>query len=209
MSSEPRASRIGEPTWEIANLYPRQGAWSETDYLGLDAGSLVEFDSGVLEILRMPTELHQAITLCLWLQIQTFIKTNRHAEGVCLVAPLPVRLWEGKFREPDVMYMSAENREQRTPKFWKGADLVMEIVSESDPDRDWIEKRHEYAKAGISEYWIVDPRDRSITVLGLSESESSYRELSRTCDGQQARSRLLDGFAVDVSTVFDRPEVIQ
>ncbi|MCS7471606.1 Uma2 family endonuclease [Stieleria sp. ICT_E10.1] len=209
MSSEPRASRIGEPTWEIAKLYPRQGAWSESDYLGLDAGRLVEFENGVLEILRMPTELHQAISLFLWLQIRNFIDTHSHAKGVCLVAPLPVRLWDGKFREPDVLYMSAENRTQRTPKFWKGADLVMEIVSESDPDRDWIEKRYDYAKAGITEYWIVDPRDRSITVLGLAESESSYHELSRNFDGQTASSRQLDGFAVGVSTVFDRPEVIQ
>ncbi|WP_372895472.1 Uma2 family endonuclease [Stieleria sp.] len=209
MSSEPRASQAGELTWEIANLYPRQGAWSESDYLSLDAGRLVEFDGGFLEILRMPTELHQAITLFLWLQLQAFIKTNSHAQGVCLVAPLPVRLWEGKFREPDVMYMSAENREQRTAKYWKGADLVMEIVSENDPDRDWVEKRHDYAKAGISEYWIVDPRDRSITVFGLAESVSIYHELSRSIDGQQAPSRLLNGFVVDVSTVFDRPELTQ
>ncbi|WP_182865830.1 Uma2 family endonuclease [Rhodopirellula sp. JC639] len=209
MSSQPRASRIGEPTWEIANLYPRQGAWSESDYLGLDAGRLVEYENGVLEILRMPTELHQAISLFLWLQLRNFIDTHRRMQGICLVAPLPIRLWDGKFREPDVMYMSAENRERRTPKFWEGADLVMEIVSESDPDRDWVEKRQDYSKAGIPEYWIVDPRDRSVTVLGLDNGGTGYDELSRTFDGQSAASRLLADFAVDVSTVFDRPEVIQ
>lgn len=81
-----------------------------------------------------------------------------------------------------------------------GADLVMEIVSPDDPDRDTDVKRREYARAGIQEYWIVDPRDESILVLVLDGRQ--YREGGRFVAGQNARSELLAGFEVDVTAAF-------
>jgi Uma2 family endonuclease len=43
--------------------------------------------------------------------------------------------------------------------FWLGADLVVEIVSPDDVERDIVIKRADYAEAGIPEYWIVNPLD--------------------------------------------------
>ncbi len=43
-----------------------------------------------------------------------------------------MRLWEGKFREPDVVFMPAEHASRITEDYWNGADLVMEVVSDSD-----------------------------------------------------------------------------
>ena len=118
--------------------------------------------------------------------------------------PLRVRLWEGKFREPDIVFMLAENRERRGNEYWNGADLVMEVVSDKAPDRDTVEKRGEYAKAGIPEYWIVDPRNSTITVLSLDKSTNQYAESGRFRNSDSARSALLDGFSVDVSDVFSQ-----
>ena len=56
-------------------------------------------------------------------------------------------------------------------KFWEGADLVMEVVSDDDRRRDVVTKRLEYAKAGIAEYWIVDPQQATITVLKLADGK--------------------------------------
>ncbi len=127
--------------------------------------------------------------------------------GAAFVAPLRVRLWEGKFREPDVLFMLKKNRERRSQRVWDGADLVIEVVSEDDARRDLIEKREEYAQAGIPEYWIVDPRDRSITVLTLNAADNIYFQSGRYTDGQEAGSVLLAGFSVGVQSVFDRPEI--
>jgi len=77
----------------------------------------------------------------------------------------------------------------------------MEVVSEDDPDRDYVDKRSEYAKAGIREYWIVDPRTRSITLLTLRGR--AYLERGVFKDGQAVASAQLKGFSVDVSEVFD------
>jgi Uma2 family endonuclease len=87
-------------------------------------------------------------------------------------------------------------------EYWRGADLVMEVVSGSDEDRyrDLVEKRREYAKARIAEYWIVDPLKATITVLRLGKGR--YVVEGEHGKGQTAKSRLLDGFAVSVNEVF-------
>ena len=59
-----RASRRGEPTWELALLFPFQGEWTESAYLALDTNRLIELSDGCLEFLPMPTVLHQLI-MCL------------------------------------------------------------------------------------------------------------------------------------------------
>ena len=57
-SHMPKGMILGEPTWDVAQLFPNQGAWSELDYLNLDTSHLVEFSSGVVEYLPMPTIDH-------------------------------------------------------------------------------------------------------------------------------------------------------
>ena len=47
-------NRLGDPTWEVAYLFPSQGAWSVTDYLALETNHLVELSEGRLEVLAMP-----------------------------------------------------------------------------------------------------------------------------------------------------------
>lgn len=207
MASDVRTSQIGEPTWELAAQYPLQGSWAVEQYLALDVGRQVEFDNGKLEFLPWPTELQQAIALFLCFQVRQVVEKSR--KGICLVAPFRVKINESRFREPDVLFMLEENRERRKSNYWNGADLVIEIVSEDDPNRDLIEKRFDYAQAGVQEYWIVDPRDRSILVLSLETELSEYRETARCTDGEVVRSQLIDRFEVLVTEVFDRPEVMQ
>src|SRR5438876_8463177 len=73
------ASRLpgeGEPAWEIAYLFPRQGDWTEDDYLGLDAINsgfpLVELSNGRVEVLPMPTQPHQLIMLFVYELLKAF-----------------------------------------------------------------------------------------------------------------------------------------
>jgi len=188
-----------EPTWEIAHLFPAQGAWSEAEYLAMNANRLLEFSHGRLEVLTMPTQAQQLIVLFLYRALQAFVEVGRL--GMVLVAPLRVQLWPGKYREPDVVFMLAEHAARRRNDFWEGADLVMEVVSDEDRRRDLETKRFEYARAGIPEYWIVDPANARITVLRLQgERFATHGEFER---GAQAQSALVSGFSVDVSAVFD------
>src|SRR6516162_10299160 len=141
-----RTSRRGEPAWEIALLYPPQGNWSEAEYLALGTNRLVELSDGCLEFLPMPTVFHQLLAQFLYAALTTFVSARR--AGAVFMAPLPVRLWPDKFREPDVVFLRP-GRVRDVHGQPDGADLVMEVVSEGSEnrDRDLNVKRSEYARA--------------------------------------------------------------
>ena len=77
----------------------------------------------------------------------------------------------------------------------------MEVVSPDNPDRDLIDKREDYAEAGIPEYWIVNPIAGTLTVLVLSDGE--YREHGVFHPGERTDSPSLPGFSVNVKEMFD------
>jgi Uma2 family endonuclease len=85
--------------------------------------------------------------------------------------------------------------------FWLGADLVVEIVSPDNVERDTVIKRADYAEAGIPEYWIVNPEEETITVLKLEGG--AYMVHGVFGRGETASSGLLTGFIMGVDAVFD------
>ncbi|MEQ9410112.1 MAG: Uma2 family endonuclease [Fuerstiella sp.] len=202
MSISTSSEQPREPAWDIARLFPDQGTWSAGDYLELTSSTnrLVEFNNGNIEVLAVPTEEHQLILQFLQFALRDFVAPRKL--GTLVPAGLRVRTSSQTFREPDIVFMLTENRDRRNNNFWEGADLVMEVVS---PDtrsrmRELVDKRIEYAAAGIPEYWIVDPETRSVTVLSLEDRE--YAEHGIFTEPDTATSVLLDGFSVSVQEVF-------
>jgi Uma2 family endonuclease len=192
-----------EPTWEIAYLFPSQGNWTVDDYLALDTNHLIEFSHGYLEVLEMPTTTHQVITAMLYRLLAAFVEL--HDLGLALMSPLPIRLWEDKFREPDVVFLRKENLARLGEQFWDGADLAMEVISPDSRTRDRVKKRREYALAGIQEFWLIDPEAETIIILQLEGKQ--YAEHGVFKSGDIATSALLPGFAVDVAKLFASAQI--
>src|SRR5260370_37491099 len=92
------AREIPEPAWDIAELFPLQGSWSEEEYLDLDSNRIVEFSDGSIEVPPMPTTSHQLMVLHLYVLLNFFV--SRRRLGTALVAALRVRLRPGTIREP-------------------------------------------------------------------------------------------------------------
>jgi Uma2 family endonuclease len=195
---------LPEPEWEVAKLFPRHGQWTEDDYLALPDEGRAELSDGCVEVLPMPTEAHQLILFFLLEALAAFVRARRM--GIVLPSGLPVRLQTGKMREPDIVFLRREHANRRREQFWDGADLVMEVVSPDPKDRkrDYETKRSEYARAGIPEYWIVDPEERRILVLTLEGDH--YRVHGDFRSGMVATSAMLPGFQVSVDEVFTSAE---
>jgi Uma2 family endonuclease len=176
-----------------------QGTWSEEQYLKITDSSrkLIEFTDGEIEVLAMPTDDHQFISRFLLFAFFTFLQPSG---GTVIYSPLRMRVRKGKYREPDLLVLRNAKDPRRQNRYWLGADLVVEVVSEDDPKRDTVTKRADYAEAAIPEYWIVNPLDETIMVLTLNEG--SYREHGIFKQGETATSVLLAGFSVAVSEVF-------
>jgi Uma2 family endonuclease len=184
----------------VLEVMPLQGQWSEEQYLWLTdlTNCLIEFTDGYIEVLPMPTDRHQTILLFLYARFQFYLQS---VGGKVLVAPLRLRIREQHYREPDLLLLRDARDPRRQDRYWLGADLVVELVSPDNPERDLVQKRRDYAAAAIPEYWIVDLQRETITVLRLAGG--GYVEHRIFGRGSQAASALLEGFAVDVSAPFD------
>ena len=182
------------------DLLALQGLWTEEQYLKLtdQTNRLIEFTDGVIEVLPMPTDKHQVILAYVYELLVAYIRPRG---GKVLFAPLRVQIRAGKHREPDILLVRDAHDPRRQNRYWLGADLVVEIVSLDDPERDTKVKRADYAEVGIPEYWIVNPEDESITVLKLGSA--AYAEHGVFHRGAHAPSALLEGFAISVDEVFD------
>ncbi len=198
---DPTTSASSE-AWKdvLADLLPAQGAWAEEQYLVLTdhASRPVEFTDGLIEPLPMPTDHDQAMLAFLFLAFRTVIEARG---GKVRFAPLRLKIRPGKFREPDLLVLVSANDSRRQNRFWTGADLVLEIVSEDNPERDLVQKRADYAEARIPEYWLVHPQAETITVLQLQNG--SYVAVGVFRRGQTATAVTVSGLAADVSAVLD------
>jgi Uma2 family endonuclease len=203
----PKHPHGGQLTWEVARLFPPQGRWTEDDYWdlleGKDGFPRMELSGGRLDALPEVTETHHYALFRLVTSLYAFVVNK--ALGVVMPAGLKVRLRKGHIREPDVVYMKAENAHRRHNRNWEGADLVMEVVSDDpkDHERTWKTKVREYARAGIPEYWIVDPQQQVIRVLTLRGK--TYKVHGDFKPGGQATSVLLPGFRVEVAAALSPP----
>jgi len=197
-ASRPSPSRRGEPAWEIVELFPEQGSWTEGEYLSLRTNRLVEFNNGVIEVLPLPTRTHQLIVAFLYEMLKAFVAGN----GRVFFSPYPLRIPTASYREPDVLWLTPAQDAQAQEQFTRAAELVIEVVSPSDPERDYVTKRADYAAAGVPEYWIVDAAEQTVVVLRLAGG--AYVEHGRFGPGQSATSHRLPGLAVAVDDVLSQ-----
>ncbi len=186
----------------LREVLPPQGDWSDEEYLWLTdrARRRIELADGRIELLPMPTRAHQILLLFLYRVFHAHVQQAPRL-GVVITSGLRMRVRAGKFREPDLLLLRDRADPRNQNRFWLGADLVAEVVSPDDPPLDLVVKRGDYAEAGVSEYWIVDPRVETVTVLKLAGSD--YVEHGVFARGDMAASALLDGVSVDVTALFD------
>ncbi|NJN66574.1 MAG: Uma2 family endonuclease [Chloroflexaceae bacterium] len=206
------ATGAGTGTWAetlpplteaVAELFPRKGQWTEHDYWPFaEQNRVIELSDGELIAPPMPTTEHQDIVGNIYVALRAYVRVRRL--GRVGIAPLPVRLWEGKVREPDVMVMLNEHLERVTSQHWGPPDLVVEVLSPGTTETDRTQKPREYALAGVPEYWIVAPATRSVEVYRLEEQAYA---LEATCrEPGVVVSRVVGGLVVPVADIFGEGE---
>jgi len=184
---------VTEHTWSP----PAQGQWTYADYQRLpDDGWRYEVIEGDLHMTPAPSTKHQTVGFNLKLAIGSFVKANK--SGCVLDAPIDVRL--GKFADPvqpDILFIRQERLGIIKGGWIEGApDWIVEILSPSNWLDDRRTKYRLYARAGVGEYWIVDPDQRQVEVFVLRHGD--YALVGRFGPGERAHSEVLAGFQIDV-----------
>lgn len=108
-----------------------------------------------------PTRIHQEISKRLELLLIASIE--RPGRGWVYDAPLDVALFPDTVYQPDLLVVFSEHADRLRDTHIDGApDIVIEALSPSTAKLDLVDKRYDYARAGVLEYWIVDPETRTV-----------------------------------------------
>jgi len=111
----------------------------------------------------------------------------------------PMRLDERWSPEPDLLVVREGRRHLMTPGHLDGpADMVIEIVSESDPRLDYREKLPRYRHANIEEIWIVDPFDHRVLVTHRAGAAWTEQNIG----SGRLDSHVVAGFWIDVDWLW-------
>lgn len=126
--------------------------------------------------------------------------------GVILAAPFLMRLPEAlrRGREPDLLFVSKEHAGRLLPTYLNGpADLVVEIISAESVGRDRGDKFVEYERAGIREYWLIDP-DRQQAEFYALGADQRYHLVLGGASGIY-RSQVVADFRLAVEWLWQDP----
>jgi Uma2 family endonuclease len=170
--------------------------WTEDEYLlfANDQNVLIELSDGKVVIHERPTPQQQSIVLNLAVHLRNY------PDSKTFTAPMPIQLWPGKMREPDVVLYRVEHLDRVREQFAGPPDLVIEILSPSTRSVDLGEKMDEYAQAGIPEYWVVEQDAQNVSVYG--SDEGTYRLAGRYRAGEHAPSVTLHNLSIPVDEIF-------
>ncbi len=186
-------------------LPAKQERFTFADVLVWDEDERIEIINGEAFMMATPSSRHQEISMELSRQLANFLEGKR-----CRVYPAPfgVRLFEqdgdspenvDTIVEPDISVVCDRNKIDKHG--CKGApDMVIEILSPSSLRHDRLVKLNLYQRAGVREYWIVDPENRSVQVFTLDGGALKIREDYGPQD--VAKVNVLDGCFIELSKVF-------
>ncbi len=168
------------------------------DYLQLPEDKRYEIIDGELFMVPSPNEAHQRILLTLTIILLNYVKKNKLGYIYC--APFDVLFSEEDIVQPDIIFVSNENRKIITKDNLKGTpDLLIQILSPGTSKRDLGIKKKLYAKNGVREYWIVDPERETVDVFRLKGREfESKRYGVQDC----LSSSVIKDLTIEVKEIF-------
>lgn len=149
---------------QMPALQKRSDLINLEQYENLPEDSQIEVFDGIIYNMASPSEDHQTIFMELSTSINNYIRSKKGSYKI-FHAPFDVILSNDPLTivQPDIMVVC--DKDKLDGKRCIGApDFIIEIVSPGNPADDYIRKLYYYQNAGVKEYWIVDPRRKTVTV---------------------------------------------
>ncbi len=145
-------------------LQPQSMITTMDEYEALPEDRRAEVFEGQIYDMASPSQLHQAILTELLVSIRNYLR-QKNSKCHVFPAPFDVKLSNKPLTvvQPDLMVVCDKNK--LDGKRCNGApDFIIEIVSPGSQTDDYIRKLYYYKNAGVREYWIVDPRRKTVSV---------------------------------------------
>lgn len=164
----------------------------------------MEYINGEIVLLASPDTFHQDISGNLHIHLRAYLKNKK-----CKVfyAPFDVHFYKKELQTPDVMQpdlliaCDAEDTVNDKGRYMGTPTLCIEILSKSTRSKDMVDKLNTYMLSGVREFWIVDPKKRSVLVYGFKDFEID--EYTGYKLGDVLTSYFFEGLEITVSEIFE------
>ena len=179
------------------------------DYLTWLDDKRRELINGFIHLMSAPNEIHARIVhLASWI-MESFVQKRK---GKCRIyhAPFDVRLPKNNETDDDKIYNVVQpdicvvcDLSKIDVRGCVGApDLIVEVLSPSTLKYDWNYKFNLYESSGVKEYWIVDPKSKSVNVF-LMQPDGKY-DLGTVYEcNQKAPVHIFEGLEIDLNELFE------
>jgi Uma2 family endonuclease len=172
------------------------GAWTYDDLLSLpDDGTRYDIIEGDLCEMPAPSWIHVTVVMNLILLLGPLV---RSLGGTLATAPVDAFFLGADPVQPDILAIpraSGGGRGVQGPP-----NLIIEVLSPSNRAHDLLTKRALYGRAGVREYWVADPANRTVEIFTLDRDALHTRQ---TASGEgEVISPLLDNALISMTDVF-------
>jgi Uma2 family endonuclease len=165
----------------------------------LEEGFFYELINGHIVKKQAPAPPHQKAVGKIFKLIDTFGEEKQL--GDCYLSPIDVFFDKYNNTQPDVLFIKKDRLFIVTNDGIMGhPDLIVEVLSPSTYRNDRTAKKDLYCQFGVSEYWIVDPKNQAIEVYTLENND--YTMSSFAIETGEIESKVLEGFKMDIVPVF-------
>lgn len=154
----------------MANVYTSPPRTILEVYRGLPEGTLAQLINNQIIMSPSPTNSHQKVLGKIFRQLCDFVEGNNLGE--VRVAPFDVHFNRKNVFQPDIIFIANDNLHHlKEDGFYGAPDLVIEILSPGTWRVDKEDKKDEYERSGVKEYWMVEPRDKTTEGFVLHNKE--------------------------------------
>ncbi len=170
--NDPETPSIVSEALAEYRVQKRQGEYTVEDYLALPDDQRVELIDGMFFVMYAPTYIHQDIGSRICQSFRDYID-GKHGSCYAFVSPIDVQLDcdDRTMVQPDVVIICDPSKLKKG-RIFGAPDLIVEILSKSTSKKDRGLKLAKYKRAGVREYWIVDPDWRQIRVYEFEKSDT-------------------------------------
>ncbi len=163
----------------------------------------MEFINGEIYLLASPSVAHQEISGNLHIIFSKFLKGKK-----CKVffAPFDVHFHKPEIKDPDVcqpdllIACDTEEKVNEKGRYMGTPALVVEILSRSTRSKDMAIKLNTYMLSGVQEFWVVDPKKKTVMIYAFKERKIESFETYR--NDETAASQTFEGLAAPLTEVF-------
>lgn len=176
------------------------GIFTFEEYLAIHEDRIIsEWLNGKVLIMAAASVAHQRIGSFLEVLMRLYVEKKQLGEVFRSPIAVKINIFVG--REPDLFFISQENKQIIKPTFIDGVpDLAVEIISPESVKRDREEKFDEYQTAGVKEYWLIDPDRKSCDFYSLQEGK--FELLAKMKSGV-FQSQVITGFAFKIENLWE------